>query len=85
MVLYVKRTFEERWQVTGKAPIKTRFVDINKGDHDAPNYRSRLVATEIRAQNPSLDHFAAMPPLEAKKALFSLAATRGFRSKPGDI
>ena len=80
---YVQRTSEECWQVAGKAPIKTRFVDINKGDHEAPDYRSRLVATEIRAQNPSLDNFAALPPLEAKKALFSLAATRGSRSKAG--
>jgi hypothetical protein len=81
---YVKRTLEECWRVTGRAPIKTRYVDINKGDHASPNYRSRLVVTEIRARNPIEDHFAAMPPLEAKKALFSLAATRGFRSKTGE-
>ena len=80
---YVKVPITECYQVTGEAPIKTRFVDINKGDHQHPNYRSRLVATEIKAGNPSLEHFAAMPPLEAKKALFSLAATRNIRSKTG--
>ena len=30
--------------VTGKIPIKTRWIDINKGDDTTPNYRSRLVA-----------------------------------------
>ena len=30
---YVKRTIEECWQVTGKAPIKTKFAYINKGGH----------------------------------------------------
>ena len=30
---YVKRTIEECWQVTGKAPIKTKFAYIIKGGH----------------------------------------------------
>ena len=71
----------ECYEATGKAPIRTRFVDINKGDHQNPNFRSRLVATEIKAGNHSLEHFAAMPPIEAKRALFSLAVTRSFRSR----
>ena len=45
-------------------------MDVNKGDHGQPNYRSRLVATELEAGSRSLDHFAAMPRLEAKKAFF---------------
>ena len=28
----------------GYKTIKTRWIDINKGDEDAPNYRSRFVA-----------------------------------------
>ena len=80
---YEKVPIEECHRVTGKGPIRTRFVDLNKGDHKTPNYRSRLVATELKANNPSLDHFAAMPPLEAKKALFSMAVTRNIRKQHG--
>ena len=80
---YDKVPTEECYRVTGKGPIRTRFVDSNKGDHKAPSYRSRLVATELKANNPSLDHFAAMPPLEAKKTLFSMAVTRSIRKQRG--
>ena len=77
----VKVPIAECWSRTGKASIRTRFVDVNKGDNNEPNYRSRLVATEIRASNPNVEMFAAMPPLEARKALFSLAATKSAARK----
>ena len=32
------------WAVTGKAPIGSRWIDINKGDEGNPDYRSRLAA-----------------------------------------
>ena len=32
----------------GKPPISVRWVDVNKGDDNEPNSRSRLVAREIR-------------------------------------
>ena len=51
-----------------------RWVDINKGDEVKPEYRSRLVAQEIK-RDKSKDLFAATPPLEAKKVLFSLLAS----------
>ena len=61
-------------RVNGKKPIiKMKFVDVNEGDGDNPNYRSRLVAQEFRDGTPSL--FAAAPPLEVLKILFSLAAS----------
>ena len=41
-----------------------------------PDLRSRLVAKEIKKDNRT-DLFAATPPLEAKKILFSLATTEG--------
>ena len=47
---------------------------MNKGDSKSPEYRSRLVAQELK-KDVREDLFAATPPLEAKKALFSLAAT----------
>ena len=46
--------------------IKTRWVDINKGDEDHPEYRSRLVGREFRFLDPTMPGtFAATPPLEA--------------------
>ena len=59
---------------TGRKPITVRRVDVNKGDDDEPNYRSRLVAREIRKKgdNPM---FAPTPPLESLRTVLSLAAT----------
>ena len=60
------------YQFTGKAPIKTRWIDINKGDAACPNYRSRLVAKEFRhTRTPAPDMFVATPPLEARNIIMS--------------
>ena len=48
MKVYTKVPVEECWANTGKAPIATRWIDINKGDENEPNYRSRLVAKEFK-------------------------------------
>ena len=58
-------------------PITVRWLDINKGDEENKEYRSRLVAQEIKRDKRD-DLFAATPPLEAKKMLFSLAVTEGY-------
>ena len=34
----------EAFARTGKAPISGKWVDVNKGDEEGPNYRSRYVA-----------------------------------------
>ena len=50
-------------------------MDVNKGDDQNLEYRSRLVAKEIKKDKRE-DLFAATPPLEAKKILLSMAATQ---------
>ena len=75
---YTKVPIADCWAKTGKGPIQTRFVDLNKGVNKNPVYRSRWVAIEVRANNPNTEMFAGMPPLEAKKALFSMAATKSL-------
>ena len=65
---------EECLRVTGKPPVGVRWVDINKGDDVNPEYRSRLVAQELK-RDRSLELFAATPPLEALKLLLSRAVT----------
>ena len=59
----------------GKKPIAVRWVDVNKGDDENPNYRSRLVAKEINT-GANDDLFAATPPIDALKILLRIAAYR---------
>ena len=72
--VWERRPRAEALARTGKAPISVRWIDTNKGDDDSPNYRSRLVAREIRrrGENPI---FAPTPPLESLRTVVSLAAT----------
>ena len=58
----------------GKAPISVRWVDVSKGHDENPNYRSRLVAREIRRYGEE-PIFAPTPPLESLRTILSLAAT----------
>ena len=64
----------------GKPPITVMWLDTNKGDDASPNYRSRLVAREVRkAWESSI--FAPTPPLEALRSILSIAAT-DLRGRP---
>ena len=75
--MYHKVPIKECINKTGKMPIGTRWIDINKGDKETPEYRSRLVAKEIKRDSRK-DVFAATPPIEAKRLLFSMATTKGI-------
>ena len=81
--VYEEVPLDECWKATGQPPIGTRWVDVNKGDDQNPDYRSRLVAQEINNQKRE-DLFAATPPLEAKKILMSLAVTEGVGYQRGN-
>jgi hypothetical protein len=74
--VWKKVSIDERLNKTGKPPVGTRWVDINKGDESNPVYRSRLVGREFRGKDVRDDLFAATPPLEAIKSLISLAASQ---------
>ena len=78
--------FMDRWKVwdvvpvaeciqrTGRRPIGSKWVDVNKGDWIKPIVRSRLVAREI-AFRKNDDYYAATPPLEALRMLISNVAS----------
>ena len=67
----------------GKAPISVRWVDVNKGDEYEPNYRSRLVARQLKATDFSgTSYFAPAPPLEALRTVISLAMTTSGKHRP---
>ncbi len=62
------------WRETGRAPIGSKWVDVNKGDATNPLIRSRFVVKEIATYKTD-DFFAATPPLESFRLLRSLAAS----------
>ena len=68
-------------QTSGIKPLPVMWVDVNKGDKEAHNVRSRLVGKELKAKTKEtlLAHqlFSAMPPWEAVKTLLSLLVTDG--------
>ncbi len=78
--VYRKVPIDECYQSTGKKPIKIRWVIVNKGDAENPEYRARLVAKEIK-MDQRLDLFAATPPLEAKKVPIFISSSNEV-SKP---
>ena len=67
--LYEKVRVQEAWAVTGRAPISTKWVDIDKGGE----YRSRWVARDFNNSRTD-EYFAATPPWEFIKWLLSMAA-----------
>ena len=40
----------EALRIGGRSPTSVWWVDVNKGDDECPDIRSRLVARQIRAQ-----------------------------------
>ena len=55
--------------------LKSRWIDINKGDDENPVYRSRLVGKEFNDGHMMDGLFAATPPFEALGFLVHEAAT----------
>ena len=81
--VWVKMPISEARARTGRPPISVRWVDVNKGDDMVPNYRSRLVARQMKATDSSgASYFAPAPPLEALRTVLSLAMTRCGSHQP---
>ncbi len=72
--VWVKVPRSEALRFQGKPPITVKWIDVNKGDDQTPNYRSRLVAREVR-QPWETAIFSPTPPLESLRSILSLAAT----------
>ena len=83
--LYDEVLIEEAIEQTGKMPISTKWVDVNKGTSEKPDVRCRLVARDFKPKGDQHreDLFAAMPPLEAKKMLFRMAASHQGKVEGG--
>ena len=85
MGVYEKVDLKRCWDETGKNPIAVRWVDINKGDDQNPNYRSRLVAKEYRDDvKPEL--YAPTPPGECLRLMLSrLASDKNMKLLYADV
>ena len=83
--VYEDATIEECFTETGRAPVGTKWVDVNKGTAENPNIRCSLVARDFKpkGEKDRADLFASMPPLEAKKVFFSIAATHEKEFREG--
>ncbi len=83
--VYRKVLLKECLENTVQWPIRVRWVIVNKGAEENPEYRARLGAKQIKLDQ-WLDLFAAMLALEAKKFLLSLAVfRRAERGKPHKV
>ena len=59
--VYTKVAREEAYRFTGRAPVAVKGVDVNNGDDEDPNYRSRLVAKDYKRKGDD-SRFAPTPP-----------------------
>ena len=71
------RPISEAYELMGRAPFGTRWIDCNKGDDAKPELRSRLVVQETRKTSTiAIDDIAAVtsatPPLEVVRLFLSL-------------
>ena len=65
---------------TGRKRISCRWRDINKGDSERVEVRSRLVAREIKKKGTD-SFFAGTPPLALVRYVMSRAATQSKTGK----
>ena len=81
--VWLKVSISRSRAATVRPPITVRWVDVNKGDHQNPNCRSRLVARQLKAHDKGGEtYFAPAPPLEALRTVLSLAMTQVGEHKP---
>eukprot|EP00971_Amphidinium_carterae_P340124 6478300-Amphidinium_carterae.2 len=80
MDVYKEISLEEAMELTGTKPVSSRWKDINKGDQDNIQVRSKLIGREFK--KPGVDSlFTATPPWMAFRAVFSSFMTREHKNK----
>ena len=72
--MYEKIDENEAIAKYGITPVDTKWIDTDKAFEGEPmQIRSRIVAREFKSDDPP-DLYAGTPPLEALKAIISIAA-----------
>jgi hypothetical protein len=83
LVVFTYAPEEESYTVCGVPPLPLDWVDVNKGDSENPEIRSRLVAMDTKKRT-SIDPtdisatFAATPPLEGLRAVISITMSTPY-------
>eukprot|EP00971_Amphidinium_carterae_P229804 4560138-Amphidinium_carterae.3 len=83
MDVYKKISVEEAMMLTGTKPVSSRWKDINKGDRDHIQVRSRLIGREFKKLGVD-SLFTATPPWMSFRAVFSPFMTRRCKNKRTD-
>ena len=79
-VVFQGVTTDEALKDSNGKIVGCRWVNCNKGDLENPDVRCRLVAQEVNhGDGPTDAFYAATPPLESKRLLFSQWATERKR------
>ena len=79
-----KKVDKVKTKQAGHKIVSVRWVDVNKGDNQSPNYRSRLVARQLKAHDKSgAIFFAPTPPLEALRTVLSQTVTKSAGEPEG--
>ena len=81
----IKKCLEE----TGKHPVPMRFLDINKGDAEREELRSRLVVMETKKRSTIAPDdisatFSATPPFEGLRVIGSMVMSSPVEKHPED-
>ena len=79
--VWTRACMAEAEPISGRSPITVMWVDVNKGDDDCPDIRSRLVARQIRGANED-PMLAPTPPLEALLTFLNYCAADMDGEKP---
>ena len=74
MQVYKKVSVQKCKDVTGKIPIKARWIDTNKHDEVNTKYRRRLIPKELKQYNDS-DLLSSTSTVEVLRYIASRAAT----------
>eukprot|EP00971_Amphidinium_carterae_P176047 3489601-Amphidinium_carterae.1 len=83
MDVYKEISLAEAMELTGTKPVSSRWKDINKGDQDNIQVRSRLIGREFKKVGVD-SLFTATPPWMAFRAVFLSFMTREHKSKHND-
>ena len=70
--VWKKVSTQEAWRISGRPPVTVRWVDVDKGDNQRLDMRSRLVARQIRGAHED-PMFSLTPPSEALRTALSYA------------
>ena len=79
--LFQEVDITECLEMTGRPPISTRWVDVNKGSTESPDVRCRLVARDFKPKERKIDRTSSPQCLRwRRRSSYSERRSEGERS-----